>query len=295
MRPQMELNHLKYFYTVAKEGSFTRASRVLKIQQPTVSKMVRSLEEQLGMQLLERHKKGVRITRSGGELFRSCEEIFNRIEEIRSFSMRGNVECDGRLLFAASSSVACHIIPKVLKNFLSRHPTSQASIFTGPQHSIGQEILDGHVEFGILYGDTDHGDFQVSELFPIRFRLVVATQHMKRRDLRSSFVISREPESHRSAPSPVISILKKHKVKFTRVISCNNLESQKHLVQEGLGVALLPGFMVKTEIDNGTFTVLQPQKDFSIPLQLVTRRGKVLSRDAGTFLDIFREIAPKLA
>ena len=290
----MELNHLKYFYTVAKEGSFTRASQSLKIQQPTVSKMVRHLEGQLGVVLLERHKKGVRVTKSGGELFRSCEEIFDRIEEIRSFSARQSIECEGRLSFAVPSSVSSYLIPKILKKFLAQNPKSQASIWTGTPHWIGQEIIDGNAEFGILYADSEPSDFQVSDLCRVRFRLVIASQHFKDQTLRSSFVISRETDYSKSTPFPVIEMLSKNRLKFTRVISCNNLDSQKQLVREGMGVALLPAFMVKEEIEKGDFTVLQPQKDFSSSLKLVTRKGKVLSRDAATFLDTFRELVPNL-
>lgn len=77
MSTSVELNHLKYFYLVAREKSFTRASRLLRVQQPTISKMVRNLESQLGLVLLERQSRGTHLTPAGERIYRSCEAILH--------------------------------------------------------------------------------------------------------------------------------------------------------------------------------------------------------------------------
>jgi len=285
----MELNHLKYFYTVAREGSFTRASRVLKIQQPTVSKMVQSLEAQLGVQLLERHKKGVRVTRPGGEIFRTCEEIFDKVEGIRALSAAKHYECEGKLALGVPSSVSSYLLPAAMRTYLRDNPGSEVFIWTGTGALISQEILEGHVEFGIFFSVAEGREFQVSELAEVPFKLVVSARHKKDPDIRSCFVISRTSDYSRTAPFPVMEMLRRSKVRFKRVISSNNLDSQKQLVMEGLGVALLPAFMVRNELRSGVLSEIRPAKEMSYTLKLVTRRGKVLSRDAATFLEVFRE------
>jgi DNA-binding transcriptional LysR family regulator len=289
----MELNHLKYFYAVAKNGGFTSASEQLRIQQPTISKMVRALEQHLGMTLLERHKKGVRLTRAGVDVFSTCEEIFNKVEEIRSLSDLGKSECEGKLSFGAPGSVSSYLVPPVLREFLSEHPKVQPSIHTGTSTLITNEIYDGRIEFGLFFEAREKSDFQVTELMEIPFRLVASTDRTKdsKPDSALSFIIARKTDYTKTTPFPVLEMLNKNKVKVETFISSNNLESQKGLVREGLGVALLPAFMVEKEIEDGTFTVLYPKKKFSYSLKLITRKGKVLSRDATVFLEIFKKHA----
>lgn len=290
----MELNHLKYFYTVAREGSFTRASVSLRVQQPTISKMVRHLESQLGLVLIERHKKGIRLTKSGVEIYRTCEDIFDRVEEIRSLSDREKSECSGPLSFGGTDSVASYLVPKILGDFMKSHPKVRPSIFAGSSNLICNEILDGKVEFGLFFTGPDQGDFQVSELVKVPFQLVISTDQLKRKDLRSAFVISREIDYPKHRPFPVLEMLKRHKIDVDPVISSNNLDAQKQMVKEGLGVALLPGFMVKSGLQKGTLTSLQPKREFSYSLKLVTRTRKVLSKNAATFLDVFKQSVQEL-
>src|SRR4051812_32435962 len=102
----MQLNHLKYFYVVAREGGFTRAAKVLRVQQPAISKMVRMLEDDLGLVLLERYKRSVKPTKAGEEIFKRCEEIFRSVEDITTFSAREKSECQGPLNFGSSDSIS---------------------------------------------------------------------------------------------------------------------------------------------------------------------------------------------
>lgn len=287
----MELNHLKYFYAVAKNGGFTSASEQLRIQQPTISKMVRALEQHLGMTLLERHKKGVRLTRAGVDVFNTCEEIFNKVDEIRSLSDQGKSECEGKLAFGVPGSVSSYLVPPVIREFLRDNPKVQPSIYTGTSTLISNEIYDGRIEFGLFFDAREKSDFQVTELVEVSFKLVTATSQAKRQDGKHAFIIARKTDYTKTTPFPVLEMLNKNKIRVDTIISSNNLESQKGLVKEGLGVALLPSFMVQKEIDDGTFTELYPKKKFSYSLKLITRKGKVLSRDATVFLEIFKKYA----
>lgn len=285
----MELNNLKYFYTVAREGSFTRASRALRVQQPTVSKMVRALEDQLGVTLMERHKNGVRLTKSGGDIYRLCEVIFDHVDEIRSRSTHERTEFSGPLAFGATDSVASYLIPGLLGEFLRRHPRVVPSVFSGSSNLISSEIREGKVEFGLFFTIPDQTDFQVTELVQIPFSLVIATSHATKSATRRSFVISRDIDYPKSRPFPVLEMLRKNDVNVETAIACNNLDAQKEMVKLGLGVSLLPAFMVKSGLSKGTLTALLPKRDFSYSLKLVTRKGKILSKNSAAFLEVFKD------
>jgi DNA-binding transcriptional LysR family regulator len=284
----MELNHLKYFHTVAKEGSFTRAAKVMRIQQPTISKMVRQLEADLGFQLLERHKKGVRLTKIGGDVFRHCEDLFARVDELTALSQTEQTECHGKLSFGMTDSAGVYLVPKVLRSFLEKHPKVRPSVFAGAFNLLTNEILEGGVEFGVSFTSASQEDYQISELVDVPFKLVISTACARRASVRSSFIISRSEDYPKAKPFPVLDMLKRHKIPVGIMISSNNLDAQKQMVIEGLGVSLLPRFMLKSELENGILTELYPREKFSYSLKLTTRKRKVLSKNAATFLDEFR-------
>jgi len=283
----MELNHLKYFHAVVREGSFTRAAKAMRIQQPTISKMVRSLEEELGVVLLERYRSGVHLTHAGGEIFARCEDIFARVDEIKTVSGREMTECQGALSFGLTDSAASSLGPTILDAFLARHPKVRPSLFAGSSNLICNEINEGRLEFGLFFTTPSVDDFFVKELIKVPFNVVIASKDKLKPKLRSTFIISREIDYPKSRPFPVLEMLKKNKVQFEVAASCNNLDSQKQMVLRGLGVALLPRFMVKAELESGALSQLYPKKEFIYSLRLVTRKRWVLSKNAETFLEFF--------
>ena len=249
---------------------------------------MRLLEDHLGVVLLERNRKGLRLTRTGEEIFRRCEQIFAGVSDIEAISDAEKCECLGPLSFGITDSLAHYVLPGVLRSFLETYPKVRPSVFAGSSNLICTEILEDRVEFGIFFSRPEQDLFQISELFRVPFVLVGATQ-LKRRLTPSSFIISREIDYPKSRPFPVLQMLRRNGIEVSPIVSSNNLDFQKQMVKEGLGVALLPRFMVKDAVHRGTLSIFHPRKDFSYSLILVTRKRKVLSKNALTFLDHFRK------
>src|SRR4051812_17124850 len=80
--PWLNYHHLLYFWTVAKEGSVTKASKHLRLAQPTISAQLKALEDTLGEKLLVREGRGVKLTEMGQVVFQYAEEIFNLGREL---------------------------------------------------------------------------------------------------------------------------------------------------------------------------------------------------------------------
>ena len=287
-KKNLELNHLRYFFVVAREGSFTRAAKILRVQQPTISKMVQRLESQLNLVLFERHKRGVQLTKVGADVYRICVDVFANIDEIQAVSDSERTECQGLLSMGMTDSATIYLLPPLLKVFLKLHPKVRPSIFAGSYNLITNEILDGRVEFGVYFTRPEREDLRTTDLVQVPFQLVISTKELRNKSLHTQFVISRDIDYPKSREFPVLEMLKKNRIKIENMIASNNLESQKCMVLQGLGVALLPSFMVKTEVSKGTLALLHEDKKFSYSLKLVTQNRRLPSRNAMVFLDLMR-------
>src|SRR4051812_14527888 len=92
---RMELRHLRYFQAVAELESFTRASEKLFIAQPPLSLQIRQLEEELGVVLLVRHARGVKLTPAGVSFLANVRDILGRVEQAKNQARRAEQGIDG--------------------------------------------------------------------------------------------------------------------------------------------------------------------------------------------------------
>ena len=132
----MELRHLRYFVAVAEESSFTRAARRLGIAQPPLSQQIRSLEDELGVQLFRRVPHGVELSDAGAALLPEARATLTQAERSRRLAKAAGTGETGRLRVGFTGSAAFHrIVPAALRGFrrtypgvelaLEEHPTTQ--------------------------------------------------------------------------------------------------------------------------------------------------------------------------
>ena len=154
----MNLLHLEYFYTVAKEGGYLRASEKLRIQQPAISRMVAQLEDYFGFKLFERLGRNVRLTEKGQEVFESCKRIFGEVEGLQMSLGKISGEAKGPLMIAASEAISSHLLPGVLSTFLPQRPKLYPNIFSGPASMLMKKMEEGDIELGLFFHTPDISD-----------------------------------------------------------------------------------------------------------------------------------------
>ena len=145
----MELQQLRGFCEVARQGSFTRAADKLFLTQPAVSQQVRSLEEELGQSLLERGRKGVRLTHAGEALFRRARSVLGELAAARAELEEMGTHVRGRVLMATSDTNCTYVLPPVLRRFRERFPEVDVDIRNKMSSEIGQLVLADEIDFGL--------------------------------------------------------------------------------------------------------------------------------------------------
>jgi DNA-binding transcriptional LysR family regulator len=283
----MNLNHLRYFYFVAKEQGFTNASKALRIQQPAISRMVHQLEEDLGFKLFEKVGRNIRLTGKGVEVFEGAKRIFSEVEHLKLSVGKIKGECKGPLVIAAADVIASHFLPRVLRRYLLTHSRVYPNILSGPASTLISKIEKGDIELGLFFHVPELSDsLEVVRKSKVRFHLIVHRDKKKDKVVLSSFIGSRELDDTSNRRFPTLDRLKRDWPEARIAISSNNLSSHRRMVLEGMGVAVLPEFLIAGDIKEGRVVDLYPKEEMNFDLKIIKRRTAVLSKNAEEFLRV---------
>jgi len=280
----MNLLQLQYFYVVAKEGGFTNASKVLRIQQPAISRMVKQLEDFLGFPLFERVGRQVQLTAQGREVFERSQRIFENVESLQSAVGQLVGVAKGPLAFGGAEPIISHFVPDILERLLPDYPELYPIIHSGPASVLFDQIRKGQLEFGLFFHIPSlPSDLKMRTLRKVRFHLVVRKDLRKNKNILESFIGSREVDDTASRTFPTLEKLKKTHPQATIKISSNNLTAHLSFAQKGLGVAVLPDFLVKQHLEEGQLADLLSKEKLEFDLKLVQRANAVAGLNAQTF------------
>jgi DNA-binding transcriptional LysR family regulator len=291
----MELNHLRYFYEVAKSGSFTEAARRLHISQSALSKAVALLEDAEGVQLFQRSKQGVVLTSVGSEVFQKSEAIFQTVIEIQN-TCRGTQEtCEGILRFGASDHVTNYLLVSKIREMREKHPLVTPSVFSGTPNEITAAILSNEIEFGLFFTKLNIPQIIYEPLFEIEMAVVChpklipdlkAGQSVARlrTALRETGFIGSIHSQYQTHPSQDFMDLMGDQPNIG--FESNSQETQKRLCIEGGGVAFLARFMVEKELKKGSLVEVTLVKPLKLSLHLARRKSRPLSVSAKTFVEL---------
>jgi DNA-binding transcriptional LysR family regulator len=287
----MELNHLKYFYYVAREGGFSKASRFLKVAQPAVSKMVQNLELSLGHVLLHRKGRSVQLTQKGNDLYRRCQIIFAQVESIQnSMAAPKSKTMRGAVCVCAAEPIANYVLHKTVRRIASEHAQVSFKIQVAPAQASFSMLSKGLSDVGIFFHMPELSeDLTIVRKLSVEFLLVVATDKKLNSEVCSSFIGSREIDNVSVATYPTLSKLQKIYPTAHIKISSNSLSNQLNMVLDGLGVSILPRFMVADGLRAGVLSTLLSNQAFTFELKIVCRKAVKMTSEVQVFIESFEK------
>ena len=282
----MNLLKLRYFYEVASSGSFTRAAHHLKVAQPSLSRMVKEFEEELGVPLLIRGKKGLLLTQEGTHVYQRAEKIFQEVESLKNSLGQLKEKAEGPLTIGTSDIIAAKILAPKIKKLLTRHPEIYPVIQTGTSTDIARLVDERKADFALLFHVPDNlsPTLEVAVYENVRFYLVAGKKFSKDKKVLESFIGSREVDASRVKRFPTLEKLKKKFPAAKITISSNSLLSHFEMVKLGLGVSVLPAFLVEREVLSGALVDILPGEELWFELKILRKRNSKLSQNAELFL-----------
>lgn len=146
----MDLRVLRYFLTVAREQSFTKAAEQLNITQPTLSRQLAALEDELGAKLFDRGGRSITLTNEGVLLKRRALEIVDLEDKIVS-EFKGNSESiEGKIAIGCGEFMAVETLAKICKRYREKYPLVQFALHTGTADAILDRMNKGLIDIGLF-------------------------------------------------------------------------------------------------------------------------------------------------
>ncbi len=278
----MDIRHLQYFLEVARCKSFTKAGEVLHITQPTISKMVKNIEEELGVELFDRSGRRVELTDAGEIIYAQANHIVRAFDNLSS-------ELDdlmnlkrGHIRIGLPPMVGASFFPKVIGKFRELYPDVTIQLVEDGAKKVETDVANGTLDLGVVLLPTNEDIFHAISFVKKRLMLLVhptnrlaAKSEAALAELAGQpFILFREDFAlHDRIPAACI------RVGFQPVVVCESSQWDfiYEMVAANLGIALLPE-PVTREMDTSRVRIL-PLVEPEIPwhLAIIWRKDRYLS------------------
>jgi len=290
----MDLRRLEVFVKVAELGSFSRAAEALFLTQPTVSEHVRALEEDLGVQLLDRLGRGAAPTPAGQLLLGYARRILILTREARQAVDKFQGRLFGELVVGGSTIPGEYILPALIGQFKTKYPDISISLRVGSSQQVSGWVEEGRVEIGVVGARPASRMLVARELMADRMVIVVPADHpWSRRESVTLAEIRAEPLVLRERGSGTREALERALAEagtdltaFRVAGEMGSTQAVKQAVRAGIGVTLISKLAVEDECRARLLICVHVQDlEFRRSFHLVTHRDRSRSPLAQAFLE----------
>ncbi len=278
------LQQLRILKAVATETSFTKAAEMLFISQPSLSKQLKTLENRLGVQLVNRHKNQISLSEPGELLLQYSERILALCDEsCRALNDLQTGE-RGILRIGTSQNIATYLIPRVLALFTKHYPQINLKIQVEPSKIITKNVIDRSIDIAVIEDYVPQflkKKLQIENFIEEELYLIVAKSNsttvnkkkvINKADLYNlNFIVFNTDSTIRKF---IDTILIRNNIKINELnisMELNSLEAIKTAVSLDLGVAFVSSFAIKNELELKTLEIIQIENiKLSYPISIIT-------------------------
>lgn len=285
----MELRVLQYFLTVTREQSISAAAEALHLSQPTLSRQIKDMEEELGKQFLIRGNRRVTLTEEGMILRKRAEEIMELVHKAETEIALSDEYVTGDITIGAAETNGVRFLTKATKALQLHYPDIHMHIISGDKVSVLESLDRGLIDFGLVFGSFDTSRYE-SIPVPVRDRVGV----LMRRDSPLAEREAVDIEELQSLPVIVSRQMLQDddllSAKLNITGSYNLLFNGSLMVEEGLGYALCLENIINVSGNSRLcFRPLSPETLHS--MSVIWKKYQVFTKAAEKFLLQMQEIS----
>jgi len=292
----LDFGQLEAFVQVAAHHSFSRAAEALQLTQPSITARIQALERELGEKMFERGGRSVRLTDAGTILLPYAERILQMVREAKESVEEVRSVQAGRLRLGSALTISTYVLPRILRTFHSRYPGVEVMVHTGRSEQVLNMLLSDEVQVGLSHSLV-HPDVETVNLYADEVILVANPDH--------PFAARRQATIEEVGSQPVIladrgssyyslthGLFRQAGVVPNVAMELDSMEATKRMVEEGLGIALLPRVCLERELKQGLLTevAITNAPAISRQIALIYRKSRKRVRTVQAFLEVLRSI-----
>jgi LysR family hydrogen peroxide-inducible transcriptional activator len=297
----MNLRALQYFVKLADLRHFSKAADACFVSQPTLSTQIRKLEDELGVQLVERSPKNIMLTPVGEEIADRARLVLSDIDQIRAVARRSGNPAQGVLRLGLFPTLAPYFLPHVVPGIRERYPHLTLQLAEEKTETILNMLRQGGLDAGLLALPIHQDGLELETLFDEPFVVALPANHplankkvISLSDLENAELLLLE-EGHclREHALEVCALAGAHeRVDF----HATSMETLRQMVAAGVGVTLMPLLSVKPPIAETENVVIRRFADPapSRTIALVWRSSSALSAFLVELADSLKQLPPRL-
>ncbi len=295
----MELRHLRYFVAVAEERNFTRAAERLNIAQPPLSRQIQQLEETLGVQLLERGSRPLKLTETGKFFYSHAAQLLAQTSDLESMTRRvGSIERTFSIGFVGSTLYG--LLPKIIRRFRDENPTVELTLHEMSTMDQLRALKEGRIDVG--FGRIRNEDANIRRVVLREEKLIAALPQghplslgksvLSLRDLLNETLIVFPKAPRPSYADQVLAAFEDRALEPRRVYEVRELQIALGLVAAGEGVSLVPSSVYGLKRDDVSYMELD---DLTLVSPIImSMRALDESRDIREILELIYRLYEEL-
>ncbi len=292
----MEFRVLRYFLAVTREGNISRAAEALHVTQPTLSRQLKDLEDELGQQLFIRGSHNISLTAEGMVFRKRAEEIIDMVRKTKDefLSIKDNIS--GDVYIGGGETSAMRLIAEVINKLRADYPDIHYHLYSGNATDVTERLDKGLLDFGILIQPTDLSKYD-SLSFPIKDVWgVIMPQNCalaKKRSVTKQdlaelpLICSRQAMKQTLAQNDFLDWFEDNLDEMNIIATYNLVFNAALLAEQGVGYVLTLDKLVDDMKADVCFRPLSPKLEAG--LDIVWKKNQVFSPAAGVFLKALRQ------
>ena len=298
----MTLNQFAFFAAVAKHLNLTKASRELRVSQPSISQQLRLLEQNYGFKLYRRIQKGIELTEVGRLFLRKIVPILEQVDQLKTtFSaLKVRLEPD-TLRVGGTFSPSTLLLPALSARFKKIHPEIEIDLRTGSAVQLEQLLLSARVEIGVSTHRPRHPELTWEPLRNEKLVLFVSCAHPLARESKVTLsqvqqfpLVIRYLRGTHGTTEKLLNQFAEQGLEFKVGMRCDTPYAIKEAVKENAGIGIVFEDVLKHEVKHGDFKILQGHGlKLEADTYILYRNDSPLSLFAQEFLELLRGVRAK--
>lgn len=268
------IRQLEYLIALDDMRHFRKAAERAGVSQPTLSAQIKSLEDTLGVQLLERGRSSVLLTDAGQRIVEIARRVTSGVQEIRDVAKRSATSFAGVIRLGVAPTIGPYLLPHVVPALHKSYSDLKLYIREAIPSALPGDLVDGRHDIIMTPLPIGRRDIETIPIFREPLLVAVPSDHslsqhpeLKRTDLRDQSILALE--AGHQLHEQVEAICEEVGAAILFDFEGTSLDTLRQMVGMGMGLSILPGLYVNSKLDNESAVVLK------------TLRGRALSRTIG--------------